>query len=485
MPSALFSLQTKLILAFALVVMIALVLAGSAFIALRRGEEEEKALDHVIASSPPIYTEFSFLQRAGNTSETLVEFVGVAAERQDVRILLVERATGVVTEDTGGALTGEQLVLPQDFDLARASRLQPYVSWHPPEDSPGQGLILVTALPSDLREFRQVPPRGAEPHWILFAVTEESIAGAWRDLLPALLISSLIALPIAAAVAALVAAYLSRPLQKLTAASRRVAEGTYDVDVAIDRSDEVGRLARSFSIMAQRVGETHTQMRTLVANVSHDLKTPLTSILGFAQALRDGSAKDEAQAQRVGQVIHEEASRLSTRLNDLLYLAELESGQSIVQRDEIDLHRLLERTVERITSDLKQRDIALQTKLADVTVSADGPKLERAFENLLDNARKYTPGRGEVVVNLTPNGHGAAIDIANTAPDIAPEELPRIFERFYRGDRTRSHARSGSGLGLAIARDLIELHGGTIGASLDEGKLIVSVRLPRVPGTHP
>lgn len=293
-----------------------------------------------------------------------------------------------------------------------------------------------------------------------------------------------IALPVAAVLAIMVARYITRPLQQLTVASQRMAEGSFDVQVSVDRSDEVGRLAQAFSSMSRRVGEAHTQMRQLVANVSHDLKTPLTSILGFSQALRDGRTGDEGDARRVGGVIYDEATRLSNRLNDLLYLSELESGQTLLQRDEIDLRRLVESGVERIESRLAARDVQFGVDLADgVTLSADGAKLERAIENVLDNAGKYTPSGGEIRVRAffedgAPSH--ACVEVANTAGDISEEELPRLFERFYRRERTpaRGGAPTGSGLGLPIARDLVELHGGTLSASLRDGDIVFTIRLP-------
>jgi signal transduction histidine kinase len=218
-------------------------------------------------------------------------------------------------------------------------------------------------------------------------------------------------------------------------------------------------------------------MRGLVANVSHDLKTPLTSILGFSQALRDGGASDDAEVRRMGGVIHDEAARLSTRLNDLLLLSELESGEALLQRAEVDLKKLVESAVDRIEPEATARHVRLHTQLdGEVTVSADGAKLERAIENLLDNARKYTPERGVLRTRLyRENGH-ACIEVANTAPDIAEDELPRLFERFYRRDRARAQG-GGSGLGLSIARELVELHGGTLDAALRDGQLVLTVRL--------
>ncbi|MCH7719280.1 MAG: two-component sensor histidine kinase, partial [Chloroflexi bacterium] len=148
------------------------------------------------------------------------------------------------------------------------------------------------------------------------------------------------------------------------------------------------------------------------------------------------------------------------------------------QREEIDLRRLVEGTVRRIESDASARDVRLSIDLADgVTLRADGAKLERALENLLDNARKYTPEGHEIRVRAYLEAGSACIEVANAAPDISAEEVPRLFERFYRRDRTRGGS-TGSGLGLPIARDLIELHGGTLEASVADGEIVFTARLP-------
>jgi signal transduction histidine kinase len=477
----LFSLQTKLIAAFALVTLAGLAIGGVVFVAAQRDEEEERAVEHVIATSPAVYSEFTFLQRRGDPESELAEFIDAAADEHDLRILLVSRADGSVAADSADELTNELVVVPQPVrgSIEQPVAGQPYVSWAAEKDGPAEGLTLITALPSRLGA---APPRGAEQYWLVLAVPENTIREAWRDLLPALMLAAAIALPIAAGLAMLVAAYVTRPLHQLTVASQRMAEGNFDVRVNVDRSDEVGRLARTFSTMAQRVGETHTQMRQLVANVSHDLKTPLTSILGFSQALRDGRAQDEPDAQRMGGVIYDEASRLSQRLNDLLYLSEIESGQALLEREDVDVERLVRQAVARIEDDVASRGVAISTELdAGMTVRADGPKLERAVENLLDNARKYTPAGGEIAVRSYRDEAQArvCIEVANTAPGVSEEELPRLFERFYRLDGARGQrSADGTGLGLAIARDLVELHGGTLEATLDGGRLVFTIRLP-------
>jgi len=286
---------------------------------------------------------------------------------------------------------------------------------------------------------------------------------------------------VAVVLALLVSHYITRPIQQLTLASQQLAEGNFDVRVSVDRRDEVGRLARTFSTMAQRVGEANSQMRALLANVSHDLKTPLTSILGFAQALRDGGGGTAEETRHMGEVIYEEATRLSNRLNDLLYLSELESGQTVVAREEIDVEKLVDSCVRRIEPELRARAVSVSVDIEDgLTVPADGTKLERALDNLLDNARKFTPPAGDVRVRAIGEANGrraVRIEVANSANGVAADELPHLFDRFYRRDTDRA-ATQGSGLGLPIARDLIELHGGTLEATVDEGELVFTATLP-------
>ncbi len=484
-PRFFYGLQFKLIMAFGLIVLVALVLAGSVFVAVRRGEAQDAALDHVVAASPPVYSGFTFRQRQDQSVLELVQFADAAAEQLDMHILMVDRVSGTIAYDTQDDLTSEKITVPED-EVIPASPLRPYVYWQPHKGSTGEDFVMVMALPSISGHGRGVPSVEEEPYWLILAIQKDTITSAWRGLLPQLGLAAIIALPIAVVLASVLASYISRPLQQLTTASQLVAEGNYDVQVDIDRRDEVGRLAQSFSTMARRVGETHSQMRALIANVSHDLKTPLTSILGFAQALRDERSADSATVEHMGNVIYDEAARLNARLNDLLYLAEIESGQSVLQHDEIDLRRLIETSVQRIESDVKQRGVDLNVELTDATISGDGAKLERAVENLLDNARKYTPGGGEIDVRMSPNGQRVTIEIANTARDVSTDELPRLFERFYRRERLRGEdgARSGSGLGLAIARDLVELHGGALDAALRDGQLAFTMTLPVTAAEH-
>ena len=498
------TLQVKLIAVSALLVIGALVLASGVFVGLTHGKEKQRALDHTVAAAPEIHGEFLGQLLSGDSVPELQDYVREAARENDVRILMFDYS-GLVVEDTGGKLAGTQLELPvessgpeeQHPPGPRQWRTDLSQTWHI-EDENGDSLTLVASFPSLVVGGRRIsisdssdqpppdesPPPGGTlipPYRIAIALSEGTIARAWLDLLPWLALAAGIALPFAIGFAIIIARNITRPLNQLAAAADQMAQGAFDIDVPVKRKDEVGELSRSFSSMATKVGEAQTQMRTLLANVSHDMRTPLTSILGFAQALRAGVIQGEADSKHAGEVIYEEVARLSTRLDDLLYLSELEAGQAVLQCEQVELRPLVDGLVGRVTAGAEERGVRVSTDLGEgISVTADRPKLERALENLLDNARKFTPAGGDIHVRTFGVGSDqACIEVANTATDVEMEELPRLFERFYRRDRARTERSAGTGLGLPIARDLIELHGGTLKAFLGDGMITFCMTIPR------
>ena len=281
----------------------------------------------------------------------------------------------------------------------------------------------------------------------------------------------------------LFARQISQPLRKLDLASRALAAGDFEQRVEVDRDDEVGRLARSFSTMAERVGERDTQMRTLLANVSHDLKTPMTSITGYAQALTDGTAEPD-DVHRVGTVIREEAEHVNRLLADLLYLGEIDAGQVLTRAEDVPLDAVVGRCVRRVEPGAQAKRLDVRVDVADdaLVPNTDPDKLERALTNVLENATKFTPEGGDIEVRgWRENGRLPArvyCSVRNSGSAIPDDDLPRLFDRFFRGDRARRTA-SGSGLGLAISRQLLQLNGGDITARNDgDGHVVFTLSLP-------
>ena len=237
-------------------------------------------------------------------------------------------------------------------------------------------------------------------------------------------------------------------------------------------------MARAFNAMARAVGRSRQQTRALVAGVSHDLRTPLTSIRGFAQALRDRAVEEPDEVVEASGIILGEAERVQALVEDLLYLAEIETGQVPLASGTVDLSALAARCARRFAPRFDERTIALTVDAAQAAmVQGDAAKLERILDNLLENARKYTPQGGRVHLRLA-CGEEVRVAVFNSGSHIPVDELSRIFDRYYRLDRARSCAERGSGLGLAIARELAELHGGTVEAESDDAGTTFTLRLP-------
>jgi signal transduction histidine kinase len=468
-----FSFQTKLVLALTAVILLAILLAGTIFVIRSRNERRQHALDRVAALAPSIYqqTLFAFILRDQSDIPVTQQLDNLANE-QEVRILIVSN-DGAVLYDTSHRATGAATDVPLP---TLQDRQRGFVAWEPAETFPERGLTLVAASAS-------INPR--IPFRVVLAVETDTIAGAWLDVLPSLLIAALIAVPLASLAGVALARQVAYPVRKLTAASEAMVRGDYSQRVELRREDEIGRLARSFDAMAERVSLRDTQMRALLANVSHDLKTPMTSITGYAQALSDGTA-DDADIRAIGSVIADEAAHVNSLLADLLYLGEIDAGQVVTNREDVPLDAVLGRCLRRIEPMARAREARVVVDVdGDVLLrDVDAEKLERAFTNVLDNAAKFVAPGGEIAVEAH-YANGATpprvvCTVENSGSSIPEEELPRVFDRFFRGDRARRTA-SGSGLGLAIARELVELNGGTIAARNSERGVAVEITLPALP----
>jgi signal transduction histidine kinase len=466
-----------MVLALTSVILLALFLAGSMFVVRTRNERRAQALDRVAAASPAIYQQALYALLPQEQDERpFSDTIDALASEQDVRILLLGN-DGVVLHDTGGGeLSGARIEIPAS---TRGDVQRGFIAWQPAGDFQSHHLTFVAAS-SGLITTRA---HTTLPFRIILVVKTDTIAGAWIGLLPGLGLAALFALPFATLAAVALARQVAHPVRRLTAASEAMARGDFDQRVELDRDDEVGRLARSFSMMAEHVGRRDAQMRGLLANVSHDLKTPMTSITGYAQALTDETA-EAADVKRIGQVISGEAEHVNAILRDLLYLGEIDAGQVITRREDVRLGDIVERSLRHIEPQAQARDVAVRTDLEEGAVlrHVDPDKIERALTNVLENAAKFTPAGGSIEVRgWRENGSLPALvkcAVTNSGSSIAPDDLPHVFDRFFRGDRARRTA-AGSGLGLAITKQLVELNAGTIeAANAPAGGVTFTLSLP-------
>jgi two-component system sensor histidine kinase BaeS len=282
----------------------------------------------------------------------------------------------------------------------------------------------------------------------------------------------------------MLAGRLTQPLKLLTQAAEQMKHGKYAQRVTTPRSqDELGRLAQTFNEMADTIEADVTELRRqeqarrdLLANIAHDLATPLTAIQGFSEALADDIISDPAARQETAQHIRREVLRLRRLVADLREMSSLESNHARLDLAPLNMHALVEETLAVIAPECQQKGITLHNDIAETIppVLADSDRITRVLLNLLDNARRYTPEGGEIRVGAMIKAHDLCIQVSDTGTGIDPEDLPHIFERFYRADRARSEATGGSGLGLAIVRAIITAHGGHIQAesTLNQGTCI-------------
>lgn len=308
-----------------------------------------------------------------------------------------------------------------------------------------------------------------------------TLAALVREALPPLVQAGLVALAASLALSVLVAQWVTGPLQELAAAARGVAAGDYEQSLDGGGPREVREVGAAFVEMLARVKASRRAQRDFVANVSHELKTPLTSIQGYAQAILDGTAHREGDRRQAARVIHEESLRLRRLVNDLLDLAQMDAGQLELRRGPVDVEGLLVSVIDRLSGSVEEKQIELDVSFADLPrIVADGDRLRQVFLNLLVNAIQHSPQGGRIAVQAGAEGGEVRVDFVDSGPGIPDEDLPRLFERFYQVDKARpSGPDRGAGLGLAIAQELTEAHDGSIEVESEMGRgTRFTVRLP-------
>ncbi len=268
-----------------------------------------------------------------------------------------------------------------------------------------------------------------------------------------------------------------RPLDLLAAATRAIAAGDLGARVPAAPDRELQRIADAFNQMAADLQRVEQLRRALVEDVAHELRTPLTSLQGYIEALADGVVEPTPEMLRT---IHEEIVRLSRLVEGLDRLARGESESPAPAREAINLAALAARAAELQAPELARRRIGLRMDATDrlPPALADPDAIGQVLGNLMQNAARYADDGGEVRVTLTSTGASVRCAVANSGAEIPAGELPLIWERLYRVDRSRARSSGGSGIGLAIVRQIVEAHGGAVGASSADGRTEIWFDLP-------
>ncbi len=351
----------------------------------------------------------------------------------------------------------------------------PYISVPIYDNGQTNGHIVGALLLAEPNQY----PRGFSPYEFLANVDQIIlIAGA--------------AIAVAAVIFSLILARrLAAPLVSLTTAAEQMKNGNYAQRVEPPKSqDEMGKLALSFNAMAGRIEADINELRRqeqvrrdLVANIAHDLITPLTAIQGFSEALADDVIADPKSRQETAQLIGREVQRLRRMVRDMQQMSSLETGRVPLDIAPLNLQSLVDETLAVIGPECEQAGIAVYNEIAPTTppVLADSDRITQVLLNLLDNARRHTPSGGKITIgaSLEPSqqqgtptagqSQWLTVYVSDTGVGIGPVDLPYIFDRFFRIDRSRTGSGGGSGLGLSIVKAIITAHGGTIWAESTPG----------------
>jgi len=431
------SLRFRLVASFALVILVTI---GAVFFFINQVTQGEirrfgEHADRMRIDRMEMELSGYYLHQGG--WEGIQPFVEQWGNLYGQRIILTD-ASGTAVADSEGELLGE-----------RYGSDSPGRSLSPPWQAGAIGTLYITPKSSPEVDFASLQ--------ILFRAIGRFFV--WGGL-------------IAVAIAVLVTFLLSRrtlaPVKALAAAAQRLGQGDFSQRVSVEDRSEMGQLARSFNLMAGELEQAEQMKRNMVADVAHELRTPLSNIRGYLEAVRDGVVKAHTDTIRS---IDEEAALLSRLVDDLQELSLAEAGELKLVCQAEDVSRLIMQSVaaERSRATAKGLSLSVEMPHGLPAVSIDSQRISQVLRNLLDNAVAHT-AEGSITVVVRQQDNWVEISVADTGEGIPEEDLPNIFERFYRVDKSRTRATGGSGLGLTIAKYLVEAHGGIIEARSEKGK---------------
>lgn len=396
-----------------------------------------------------------------------------ASQVQDVRLMVVSLGNRPMVRYDSADLIPANTPLPleqgKNIDVRRRGVVQSEILTGSFENADGaewvySALVFATGT-GGRRGEALLPFRQEEPLALMAAVPRPQqslqtvLADFSSELALPLIQAALVGMFVAFWLAYLISRTIANPLRTVSRAAMAAAEGDYNQRVPEQGPPEVRAVAESFNRMSAQVRDSQQAERDFLINVSHDLKTPLTSIQGFSQAIMDGTAKNPAAAANI---IYEEAARLNRMVTELTDLARIQAGRLSFHASAVDMGQVTAAVAQRLAVVARDKKITLHVDAqAMPMIAGDGDRLAQVLNNLIGNAIKYTPEGGSVWVQTRAVQNGVEVVVRDTGIGIPEKELSRIFERFYQVDKTRGPQR-GTGLGLAITKEIVQAHGGRI-----------------------
>ena len=476
-PKFVFSLRLRLLTSYLILLLVTLgVIAGALILLIsNRSAPSESTYERLAALTQGLNIRDFIIDLAADPNldfiqDEIPEFLDTFAESRNVRTLhvrIVQASATVVYDSANIYQSGE--MIPILFANYRDERLEKVLMRGVDQifggfaDPDGSEWLFggVVILPQ-----RRILNGGNSINnlWILSEPRptislQEALSDFSNALAPPLIQAAIVGIVFAVILAALISRTIAKPLQRVASAATDVAKGDYGVHVPVSGPPEVRAVAESFNQMTAEVRTAHSSQRDFLANVSHDLKTPLTSIQGYSQAIIDGAARNPQEA---AQIIFEEAGRLNRMVVELTDLVRLEAGRLSMKSEAIDMGQLADAIVQRLQVVAERQGVRLESHTQPMPhIAGDGDRLAQVLTNLISNAIKFTPEGGRVQVVAQFKDGGVSLTVRDSGIGIPPEDLSRVFERFYQVDKARGPQR-GTGLGLAITQEIVEAHGGRI-----------------------
>ncbi len=442
------SLRARLWLTYAVIIILILSILGVGIFVyiIQNPLIDRQALTRLDATKTVIQRQLSTRAFLLRDMSGLLERVG---ESFDIRLILFDSDREILLDSQPKE---SQLVLPAvGFELAQKGQIQ---------DQDGKTWLYSSLeLENDNTLILTLPRQGG-----LQLLRSPLLRQTLReDFLPSFFRAGLIAFVLAVIFAAWMGSWIASPLQEMETAARTLSEGEFQ-QIPIKGPDEVRALASSYNEMVNKVKSSQDSQRDFVANVSHELKTPLTSIQGFSGAILDGTVAEGPALRKAAGIIKTEADRMYRLVVDLLDLARFDAGTVVLDRQAIEMEGLLKQVGVQLIPQAAEAQVEFTLDIDRLpTCVGDKDRLSQVFTNLVDNAIKHTPAGGFVRLSARSEGGLARIEVIDNGEGIPAEHLPRIFERFYKVDGARrKDTLPGTGLGLAIAQQIVQAHGGTI-----------------------
>jgi signal transduction histidine kinase len=300
-----------------------------------------------------------------------------------------------------------------------------------------------------------------------FGIQEQAFLDAFRD---SLWLAAIVAIIVAIALGLLFSRLISRPMRQLALSARRIATGDFSQRIASSTDDEIGEVSVAFNSMAEQLEKKENSRRQLLADTAHELRNPLSIIQGNLEAWLDGviSPTPEQVAS-----VYDETVLLSRLITDLRELSLAEAGQLKLHQEATDLRDLVAAEISGIQKRCRDKGISISAKLPRKLpqLFIDKDRIRQVLHNLIDNAIRHTPARGSIKVSASADTPGwVTVSVSDTGSGIAAEDLPLVFDHFYKADRSRQRGHGGAGIGLALVKQLVELHGGSVWAESKSGK---------------